>query len=304
MICEMSHTTLSGEYRLIVRNRNSIRHDTGWFKNLILNSGLNRIGTQNSGDSPRIIAYCKLGTGTSPPNVNQTALDNQIAQASYISSSGSGNQGGPTYAGRLQYLYKFDYGDVVGTISEVGIGWEFGLGNLFSRTLIQPAPITVTADEFLEVYYRLDFIPILTDTSGTVNISGTNYNFTIRRTGVNTYTPSENTNRLSGRESILAAYNGFSLVPITSEVTAVPLGYSSQYSTASYVNNSYYLDTTLTIFGGTMNNINGFVYWMGIRALGNTQYNLGAYQILLNTPITKLFYQSISLTIRNSWARA
>lgn len=304
MILGTSHTTLSGEYRIVVKQNDTIKHDTGWFKNLILNSGLNRIGTANSGDTPRLIAYCKLGTGTSTPNVNQTALDNQIAVKGFFSNSGSGNQGATTYAGRIQYLYKFDYGEVVGTISEVGVGWDLGVGNLFSRTLVQPAPITITANEFLEVYYRLDFIPILTDTSGTANIAGTNYNFTIRRTGVNNYAPIENTNYLSGRSSILAAYSGFSLVPITNEVTAIPLGYSSEYSTAAYINDSYYLDTTLTIYGSTMNNINGFVYWMGIRSLNAPQYYLGAYQIRLNTPLTKLFYQTLSLTIRNSWARA
>jgi hypothetical protein len=74
MIHINTKVALSGEYRLVIK-RNGEEIDTGWFKNLILNQGLDQLGT----DGNVLVGYARVGTGTTAPAVTDTVLQAQVA---------------------------------------------------------------------------------------------------------------------------------------------------------------------------------------------------------------------------------
>ena len=74
------HTSLQGEYRLVINRQDGSQQDTGWFPNLILNQGLDRLGL---GTNPyySIIRYAHVGSGTTAPAATQTGLVTFVAAA-------------------------------------------------------------------------------------------------------------------------------------------------------------------------------------------------------------------------------
>lgn len=174
---------LSGFYRMVVskdRECKEVTHDTGWFKNLITNGGLDRFGTHgptnSSGTDPEdtwrghALPQFHVGSGNSTPLVTNTALDNLIASV---------NTSGPTRAsnyatGYSEDIYSAQFGEGVaaGNLSEIGIG---NTTDLFSRALIldgggNPTTITVLSNEFLTVYYTLRVNIPQSDQVATVSI--------------------------------------------------------------------------------------------------------------------------------------
>ena len=76
---------LAGRFKLDVRGPGGeLRRSTGWFPNLVLNSGLNGIGTDY------MINSCYVGTGTAEPAETDTALESFLAQASSLRSNTNG----------------------------------------------------------------------------------------------------------------------------------------------------------------------------------------------------------------------
>lgn len=188
IILPTSKLGLSGEYRMVVRRGQdmSIKHDTGWFPNIITDLGLNRLGQGGS------FVGCSIGTGTSTPAAGDTALASFSAYTT-VSAPGSGtttNEGSPNYVTRYAYNRRFNIGALNGTYSEVGMGWASN--QLFSRALIldgsfSPTTITVLPSEQLDVYYVVRLIPNLVDQVSVVTISGTPYTITRRPLNVNSW---------------------------------------------------------------------------------------------------------------------
>lgn len=167
---------LSGRYKLEVRRHGVLIHDTGWFDNLITDAGLNALG-----ESVNISAYVMVGTSNAAPAATDTALIAQIASkdTSTVPSKTS-SQGVETAGGRYGWLRltcPFAQGAVVGIVAEVGIGWNST--NVFSRSLVSPAAPIIDVDQLTVVYELRMYIPTA-DITGTVNIGGTSYNYTIR----------------------------------------------------------------------------------------------------------------------------
>lgn len=175
---------LAGEMRVVVNRPDGTIHDTGWFNNLILNQGLDRIGSATN----TVIGYAQVGTGTSTPVATQVGLDSPVAGSAQqtLPNGGITNSGNPTYNSNISWFFTFAQGAVVGNITEIGVGWASGTGNtLFSRALILdnaglPTSITVTSIDQLTVYYRLTITPPVTDLTGSVVIGGTSYDYTAR----------------------------------------------------------------------------------------------------------------------------
>lgn len=134
-----------------------IVRETPEFHNLVLDSGLARM---NVGVW---IDRCCIGTGTSEPNVTQTALDSFLVSTTSYASTESGIQ--VTELPRYYYskvYWKFNPGQVTQPITEVGLGWNST--GLWNRTLIKdilgnPTSFTVNADEYLEVVSEVRVYP-------------------------------------------------------------------------------------------------------------------------------------------------
>ncbi len=272
-----------------------------WFPNLILDTGLNRWGTG------AIITHCQVGTGNTAPVNADTALVTYVAGSSTQQASANGAQGSPPYYGYQQYTFRFAAGVATGTLAEVGVGWASS-GSLFSRALIldgggSPTTITVLADEVLDVTYELRFYPPLVDVTDILTISGVDYDYVFRASGVTSasYWPLIVTGAIgaSGGESV--AYNG-----AIGAITATPSGTQgtqTSSSVAAYSNNSLQRDISI-LFGLNNGNVSGGISAIGLALGSSSARNAGgAYQASFDPPIPKDATKTLTLSYRVQWAR-
>jgi len=299
---------ISGEYRMIVTKPDGSTFDTGWFDNLILNQGLDRIG--NGGLNP-IFQFCRVGTGTSTPVVTQTSLDAQIAASNSIGAATStANSGSPLYETTLVNTCVFTQGSVVGNITEVGIGWATTGSTLFSRALIldnlgAPTSITLTAIDQLTVYYRVRIVPPLTDYTGSVVIASTTYNYTSRVASVGSfgnvqwiftydYFSSPGASATYAAGSTLGAITAYG-------PTGTQSGATGSVSNGTYTNGNYYKDSTWS-WSITQGNATGGI--QAIRFSWGQTYQPFGFQIRFDTPIPKTNTNVLTLVMRFTWYRA
>lgn len=303
----MINTKLKGKYRIIVDRANGMQEDSGWFDNLILNNGLNAIGINRTSGS-YLYGWCSVGTGTNPPNVNQTWLQNFLAIQAASGSPSATNSGAPNYFSTQTFTYNFSVGAVVGTITEIGVGWSNSTNTLFSRSLI-PSPISLTVFDTLRVFYKIEIYPETTDSLGSLVLGSTNVNYTIRRVEINNFREGLAPSIFSGARGYLQPRSGMSLVSIASSPNGSPFSGTPIFSAPStpvYTSDSYYLDKEFVLSTGTLSNISGLYYTssgMTSTTAGSPDVRGGAYQIILSPAITKGSAQVLRFTIRTSWGR-
>ena len=304
------HIGLSGSYELTVRNQAGEITKQLAFENLILNQGLDSIGTESS-HFPGSGGKCKLGTGSVAPAVTDTALSGTASGFSGNSSSANvtGNITTPPYWSECSFAMTFPIGALSGNYTEIGL-YSYA-GTLFSRALIKdsggkPTTLTILATEELHVVYKLRMYPPMTDTTGTFSMTyngtPTTYNYTIRYSNFNITTvypftvfSSTKCGLLSG--AVLSAN-------ITGEMTGTTVTESSTVSQSTYVAGTYYRDITYTCNTGNSNFAAGI---SGVRfnSAVFSGYSKGwAYsQCLISPPIMKTATDTLSLTFRISWGR-
>jgi len=173
---------LSGRYMLrATRPDGSVRTVADWFDNLVLDNGLNRIG------SGGIMSTAVVGSGNTTPANAQSTLAALVGSTTTTQGSdikGTDLANGFAYCRRT---FRFAAGVAAGNLAEVGIGWASN--NLFSRTLIRdgggtPTTVTVLSDEVLDLVYELRVYWPTTDNVTTVDIGGTTYTVTVRASDV------------------------------------------------------------------------------------------------------------------------
>jgi hypothetical protein len=309
MIHINTKVALSGEYKIVIK-RNGEEIETDWFKNLILNQGLDRLGT----DDAVLQGYARVGTGTTAPTITNTTLEAQVA----VSESGPSdstvvNSGTPSYTTLLTYEYTFTQGAVVGNISEVGVGWDTTGATLFSRALIvdnvgTPTTITLTSIDQLIIYYRLNASQPLTDTTSAVTISSVSYPYTIRTAQAASYAGSGFVFQYgTGFSKLGGVYlygSNAALGAITDSLsgTLINSGAGITFSYPAYTPGSYYRDSTFSVDVSNGNAVGGIG---GIALFWGYPYNYSLRnQIVLPTPIPKTNTQVLTITQRFTWARA
>jgi hypothetical protein len=159
---------------------------TGWFPNIITDGGLNAIGTLNSW-----MAACRVGTGSATPSALDTNLQAHVAGTTDQRSTNATAQATPPYYQSTTRVYRFAQGAAAGNLQEIGIATAAAnaSGVLFSRALIldsdgNPTTITVLSDEVLDATYQIRNYPPLVDVTGTANIGGVDYDYTVRAANV------------------------------------------------------------------------------------------------------------------------
>lgn len=317
---------LEQRIRMVARKVNAhgdIIHsrDVADFPNLITDYGLNYFGS-NSGAA----AYCQVGTGTTTPTFGDTALVARVASSNTEDSSNRSQQivvGPPRFASAVS-MRRFAAGTpgIAGAaLAEVGFG-NVAVGNLWNRALIRdgggsPTTITIAADEILDVYLETRlYIPTGDGTPQVLNLGGVDYTFTrrvirnsnMRSIGGSTEgwglhnAPSSMTQPLlgggtgfgTGAQRGSSAYNG----AITTENGVEPSGTAdgAAATNSSYVNGTYQKDGSL-IWDITRGNLAG-----GISAMTVTT-QMSAWQYSISPPIPKTSSQSLSINVRQTWAR-
>lgn len=166
------HSQIAGEFQIIVKDSSgNIKTDTGFIRNLILNTGLDWFGNTQLKDSDRFHRVCLLGTGNSTPNNNQTKLDNAVMASTYVQPANirsrydftyNAQTDGDTYkiCTNLDYVYTSDNKYV---LTEIGLSSNYVAlddYNVLTRALILDnngtlKPISVNAGDSINVRYRL-----------------------------------------------------------------------------------------------------------------------------------------------------
>lgn len=304
---------LRGEYRLVLNGGTDRESDSGWMPNLITNNGMDGLA---SAITDRV-SYCSVGTGSSTPVGTQSSLDAFLASFYYPPVGTQTNSGSPNYTSSVTKSYAFAQGAVVGTITELGVGNAAGGTGLFSRCLIvdgtgAPTGLPVTAFDQLTVFYRLNFIPQLTDISGNVTLAGTSYAYTARICYAGTWgnnfmyllggsypLPVATTGTLGSVNIANCFPAGSTLGAITSIPSGSPAYGLSSSAQAGYSAGTYYDDVTFN-WGTTNGNVTG-----GIGCIRfSTDCLQGGYQYQFTPAIPKDNTMTMSLTFRVSWARA
>lgn len=208
----MMYGGLEGLYRLrkFKAKSGTLVKDTGWFKNTITNRGLWLLWAMN-GYSYGLNwggSACAVGSGSTPPTVNDTDMEDVVAVKSSAGGVNPSRSGYVAAAGEAPaYFYNgdsytFGTGAAAGNLSEVGVypgvGGVMGLsGNLFSRALIldedgNPTTITVLSDEILQVSYEVRMYVDTSKKDFTFTLEGTEIHGKLYRN--TTYNP-----RFTGR---------------------------------------------------------------------------------------------------------
>jgi len=304
----------NGDYRIIITDKNGMINDTGWINNLVLNSGLDKMGSLAAAGGGSPISYIRLGTGTSTPIATQTSLDNQIASAECYPITSASNSS--------TFRCLFSQGQISGTITEVGSGWTASGPTLYSRSKLV-TPILILSTDQVEILYTVKSNPP-TMAPGSVIINGISYAYTSYyargpgdfngKTTVGTAFPSQSKVTavfgIGANPGTTSSYYGYAVAGFPPE----PFKYNGNYNpflslnppqpggitynTSTYVPGTYYLDCTSSWFSSSYAPNPATV---GIRGLWITYSNL-AYQLYFNTPIPKTGNSTISLTLRSSWA--
>lgn len=185
---------MEGLFRLVVRkvDDNSVSKDTGWFENLITNSGMDAIAAGG------VLNGATVGTGTTPESVTDVALVGYLARTSNYAPGGQaalsvGSNVAPYYQ-KAVATWRFPVGAATGNLSEVGIIHTYTAAAaypLWSRTLIRdsagnPITITVLADEYLDVMYEARVYPQDVIGGGTVDLMGNTYSYRVGGKDINT----------------------------------------------------------------------------------------------------------------------
>ena len=269
-----------------------------WFPNLVTNVGLNRIG-QGS-----YLTACIVGNDNTAPNVLDTWLFGYIAGTSTRQADTYGARSTAPYYGWKRITYRFAMGAATGNIAEVGIASQTTIsGVLFSRALVldelgAPTTVTVLSDEVLDVTYELRLYPTLTDTTGTMTISGSGtHDYVCRAASVTSSSWGvwlgnvANLDPNSG--SGLSIRNG-----AIGAITSSPSGSSASADVSNYTygNNNLYRDG-IGSYGLNSGNLSG-----GVKSVYFTT-SLGLYQYELTPNVMKDATKTLSLVNRISWNR-
>lgn len=315
-----SQYAVEGRFRIVVQKEQikEPRLDTGWFGNMILDSGLDYIGSGSTVPNtlPNLLTTIAVGNGNIPAVPSQTELQALTYSSTTDVAGGASTfvlSEAPYYVERT-IAKRFATGTATGVISEVGVGW--GATNLFARQLVKDPEgvqtiVQVLSDEYIDVYYSLRLYPYLTDHVYSMTISGINHTVTARTARAGTlgsggtigWTVGYCAGAIQYDSGYGSAYSGDATLRV---VTSVPLasteqkintsnGWTVSYPTA-YVAGSFYKDTLYdaSVSAGNLSGgIGGLLTFNGI----------GVVQEVFSPVIAKDYYKVLKLTKRTQWSR-
>ena len=315
---------MAGEFRCVVKKADgSIKTDTGYQKNLILNQGLDFFGGDNGAN---MMYFCVIGSGNSKPVYTQNKLDAITTYARGEDFSDKydydASRDGNLYKTNKVRKYTFnDINDV--NISEVGLASQFSSLTdyyLCTRALIKdaqdaPTTITVLSGEVLEIYYKLWIVYDVTDKTGTLNLldgvgGSTAYNYIARLAGVggtNIGGSAKYGTRTVGLALSAGAGNNGHFVANgeIGAITGAPTGtaleriLTSSTSTATYIQGSYKRQMTWSLSTSQANfAIRSALFY---TTMAFWQIRFGS--VADDSPIVKTDTQTLTIPVEVSWGR-
>lgn len=319
MNIKLPSVKLGGQFRLVVSKDAECKQvvkDTGFFDNLITNTGMNRIGevtTNTTSSSTAFNTLCGrfvVGSGSAEPQFTDTALQNPVAFASSNSVlvSASSNYDRGWYEITVQH--QFGQGQAAGNLSEIGIQHTSTSGPLWSRALIldgqgNPTTITVLPDDFLTCYYTLRIMIPKEDVVFNINVDyGEDGIVPTVVTGrpLNANSSSLDTGwglktAVTSNYAHLQFYTGGLAAPTASVPLGSPIGSrTSNFSVVPYIPDSF--ERYITRTNGLNEHNSQELRTAVLGAL------MGYWQIEFDPPLQKNNTQTMQVTFGYSWARA
>ena len=303
---------VAGEVRCVVTKADgTVKIDTGYHKNLILNQGLDFFG---EGKGSAINYSCAIGAGNSTPLITQTKLDSYISQA-YGTDTTSNysyvDTGDGLYRIWEQKKYRFTPSSDI-NVSELGlvsIGETSSNYYLTTRTLLKdslgvPTTITVRIGETLDIYYKFHKVIDTTDKSFVINVldgdgGATPYNVVIRPNTVGDANWDGNVSAPVG-----SGGNTWLSPNELGSISGAPTGGTTavSYTLASYTANSYKRVATISAGLSSAN--------FGIRTVWRFAQNeyFFPFQMRLgrvsdDAPLTKTNKDILTIPLEFSWGR-
>lgn len=320
MNIKMPSVKLGGRFRLVTSKDAECKQvvkDTGFFDNLITNTGMNRIGSVTTNATSGINAFNDLcgrfvvGSGSAEPQFTDTALQNPVVFAS--SNSVLDNESSNYERGwyEITVRHQFGQGQAAGNLSEIGIQRTSASGPLWSRALIldgagNPTTITVLADDFLTCYYTLRVMIPKEDAVFNIDVDyGEDGIVPTVVTGrpldanSSSYTSGWGlqTASTSAARAGLRFYTGGLAAPTASSPLGSATGSSTEsFSIVPYVTDSFERYVTRT---NILNQHNS----QELRT-ARLYALMGCWQIEFDPPLQKNNTQTMQVTFGYSWARA
>lgn len=320
MNIKLPPTGLSGRFRLVVSEdaqMQDIKHDTGFFNNLITNVGMDRIGGREASYSANsnFASTCGrfvVGAGSAEPAFTDTALQSPVAFAggNPVLDAHSSNYDRGWY--ELTVKHQFPQGAAAGNLSEIGIQRESASGPLWSRALIldgagDPTTITVLPSDFLTCYYTLRIMIPKTDTVFNIDVDygddGGIIPTTVTARPLNANSSSTEGGWgfvggiLTGSSGDVSFFTGGLAAPTADRPLGSQVGGPVAHSNAlPYVSGSYTRYARKTI---GLNEING----TELRT-ARVNWLQGSWQLEFTPPLEKNDTQTMDVTFGYSWARA
>lgn len=267
-----------------------------WFPNLILDAGLERMGSSST-----FLTYCRVGTGSVPPSPIDSGLANLLASTATVTANVYGAQSTAPYFGWRRKTFRFAQGVASGNLSEVGVGWDTGTA-LFSRALIldsagAPTTITVGADETLDVTYELRTQPVTAEAGGNIVLAGVSYSWVSKPA----YVTNQDQWSVGNNGSTVQPANARAYADSMGAITGGPSGTNVGVvvSRAPYAANSR--KSVITISASLIQgNLSGGIKSILVSGAATT---LGSYQIEFTPAIPKDDTKTLSLTYDVTWGR-
>lgn len=293
------NNSVGARFKLVARKASTeeITRETEWFKNIVLDTGLNQMSVGTWIDKVRV------GSGNSTPVASQTQLDNTIASTTTVLSGSESISKQTTtspYYVAAKRTYRFAEGVAAGNISEVGCGWGTGLA-LWNRALVKdlsgnPTTIAVLSDELLDVIIEVRYYP-------TQSFSG-NFNL-LDKTGaiVSNHT-------FTGLPQFAESYISFSRVIggatqlHSGSMNGVNTDPSSRLGATDSIS-TYPSPKTLTCTNSfLLNSANGSIKTISqsFNVISTAGYG-SIYKFEINPPIVKTNQMVLSFTFSISWGR-
>lgn len=310
---------LAGRYRLTALRPDGRRRPLAdWFDNLILDRGLDEMASNATW-----LDCCQVGGSAAAEAPSQTALLAPIAGSSTRVAANSRSASAPPWFSATKITYRFTAGQIVGQISELGIGSSATLGSpLFSRALIKdiygnPNPGSVLADEALDVDYELGIYAPDGDITGTAMIDGVAVGYTARPALVTTpahWAPYRAASYASAGQAVralFAAATGTHMACFDGVIGAATSQPGGSSAAADIVTPRAYVAGSRRVIASLDWNLTTANFAGGIRSLlwrlaagtGGGGNSLGAWQVQFATPVLKTAQQSFGFDVGISWGR-
>lgn len=312
---------LGGRFRVVVSKDAKCKQvvkDTGFFDNLITNTGMNRMGTvttdtnNTEGNFDLLCGRFVVGSGSAEPQFTDTALQNHVAFASRSPnrSDESSNYERGWY--EITVWHQFTQGQAAGNLSEIGIQKTSASGPLWSRALIldgqgNPTTITVRPDDFLTCYYTLRIMIPKEDAVFNINVDyGEDGIVPTTVTGRPLETNSSSASTGWGLKSASTSSSGgasmqFYTGGLAAPTSTRPLGSTIGSITWNFANVPYVtgsFERYVTRTNGLNEHNSQTLRTARLGAL------MGIWQIEFNPPLQKNNTQTMDVTFGYSWARA